>query len=1306
MNSRIFPIQKFLKKAINLIFGSAILLSFISVMGFSQSSRSFFPLVPETAMEKIHDCSIEDTGNSTFSIVTSGKDPWIYTKPIEAQLLENQTVFSFEYFCPRGLDHLQIYFCPPLNPEYAKMVRRIGPSEGWVEFSTDMVKEIGTWGKPGDYLRIDFGNMPDVNIQIRNLKFRSRTARENEIAATYFEKKKQEAIMEKNLRMYLNEDFASTVTQVVAGPSKITVTGKVVSDVPLFLCEVPPYQDVTEEKKFVFEKAVPSGTFKITVDRYIKSNGITYDRLLSKWVLAQKTGDGYKLASHAHYADQISSKHKLPVEKPTSRKGLGGFSTGRGHIEDLDSLDITSATVNVWITRFMYSQPAPDRIPHAYNGKTYYFGKKAVERFDSTFRTTARKNIVTAAILLIDKVENCADPEIGRLMQHPDCDPSGIYAMPNMTNPESVNCYAAALDFLAGRYSRPDKLYGRCNHWIMHNEVDAGWVWTNAGDKTALVFMDTYIKSMRMCYNIARTYNPHSEVFVTLTHYWAWTSHPKFYPSKELMDYLVSYTKKEGDFQWAMAHHPYPESLFEPKTWLDGKVTFDYNSPLITFKNLEVLNAWIKQPELLYQGKTKRTLWLSENGTNSKDYSEQNLREQAAGFAYTWKKMKSLDGIDGFQWHNWFDARGEGGLRIGLRRFPDDETDPGGRKPVWYVYQAADRRNEDEVFDQYKKDIGITSWDQVNYAGEIDPVLKKAGLRGVKSDTWVATDALGRSLPGYSECGPLKDDRFVGMFYFMTHTKHGGNGPADVTKILAENPDNPKWGQGSHFWGEPEIGYYLSMDEWAIRRHAFQLADAGIDVIIFDVTNDNTYPEVYLPVCKVFRELRAMGENTPDIAFLGSEISVNKLWDEFYKKGMYPDLWFIWKGKPLLLFGQHEIPRRRKVNEVKFSGEIENFFNIRQSWAWTSLPWYDNGKDEWPWVDHYPQAIGWHDSPDEKEMVPVAVGQHPLSNIGRSFHHFHQPATNKYDLTEFTDQGLCFQEQWKHALETDPKFVFVTGWNEWSAGKQTMGTDLDKELQKWNFYPGAHLGKAGKELKPGDEYFIDQYNQEYSRDIEPMKGGHTDNYYYQLIANVRRYKGVSEPVTAGNPQRISLKGSFDQWNTVSAAYFDHTGDTQHRNEKGVGSAGPYVNHTGRNDIVKLKIARDESTVWFYAETNDELTSVHGKNWMLLFIDIDQNKKTGWEGYDYVVNSHIIDQKITTITQLYADGSAGKSKEISYRTEGNKLMIAVPRSELQEKGKLAFDFHWADHIQKLGDISEFFLNGDNAPERRSNYRFNE
>lgn len=662
---------------------------------------------------------VEKLQGNGWGLETLGADSWIFSNALNNDLDTNATVLSFEYFCPKGLDHIQFFFGPNIGEKHSKLVRRIGMSEGWVGFSIDLSQEMGAWGKRGDWMRIDFGNRPNVSIQIRNMRFRPMTLREKEIASNREEKRRTEAEMEARLQTYLNSDYKSEIVNVEVFENEVKISG-LTSDLDnIYLCEVEPYEDITEEKLFDAVFRVNTQKFTQIIERYKKAEGFNYDRVLSKWVLAKKTSEGFKLISHARYPDVIFSANDLPKEVAKGRKGLGGFSLNRGHIDDLDELDITSATVNIWFSKFMFLKPAPNRIEHVYNGKSYYFNKKSIENFDSIFRITAEKGIVTAAILLVDKAEKCPDPEIGRLLQHPDMDPAGIYSMPNMTNAASVDCYAAALDFLASRYSRPDKKYGRINHWIMHNEVDAGWVWTNMGEKTALIFMDTYIKSMRMCYAIARKYNSHSEVFITLTHYWAWTSHPRFYPSKDLLEILLQYSNVEGDFEWAVAHHPYPQSLREPKTWLDKQVDFTFETPLITFANLEVLNAWILLPEVLYKGKTKRTLWLSENGTNSRTYSEQDLFEQAAGFAYTWKKMKVLDGIDGFQWHNWFDNRNEGGLRIGLRRFPDDEEKPGGTKPVWDVYKAADTENETKVFDQFKTLIGIKHWNEVHYKGSI-----------------------------------------------------------------------------------------------------------------------------------------------------------------------------------------------------------------------------------------------------------------------------------------------------------------------------------------------------------------------------------------------------------------------------------------------------------------------------------------------------------------------------------------------------------------------------------------------------------
>lgn len=683
---------------------------------FSQQT----PVNIELKAEEVNDMELE-VSDGVYDILTTGVDPYIFTESLEADLDKNNTHLSFEYFCPTGIDFIEIYFYPLQKGIEPIRIGDVGSTEGWVEFKVDLSDELKDWGEEGHYLRLDFGSAPDLKIQVRNVQLRPMTEREKEIQQQKAAKKEEEAILEANIRNYFEEDYENEVTEVLVDDNNVVVRGKTKGDKDLYLAEVGIYENATQLKSFEFLEPIPdkSEKFEITLDRVINRHGFNQDRLLSKWVIVEEEGDEYSLTSHARYADSIVPKYTYPFVKPSNKKGLGGYGAGRENMtSDLDEMNITSVTVNIWVNRLFRSEYSPENIPFEYMGKTYFVNKEEIEKFDGTFRSTAERNIEASAILLVSKAAQSPDQTIGKILQHPDTDPAGIYAMPNVTTPEGVQYYAAIMDFLAKRYSRPDNKYGRIHHWIIHNEVDAGWVWTNAGEKESLVFMDLYHKSMRMSYNIARKYNPYSKVFISLTHYWNWTSNPHFYHSKELLEQLLDYSKAEGDFEWAIAQHPYPESLREPKVWLDEKVSFDFDTPLITFKNTEVLDAWVKQPEVLYKGK-KRTVYLSENGTNSPTYSEKDLKEQAAGMAYALKKIKFLDGIDGFQYHNWQDNRGEGGLRIGLRRFPDAEENPGGKKPVWYVYEAWGTSREDEVFDPYKEIIGIDNWEEIRYKGEI-----------------------------------------------------------------------------------------------------------------------------------------------------------------------------------------------------------------------------------------------------------------------------------------------------------------------------------------------------------------------------------------------------------------------------------------------------------------------------------------------------------------------------------------------------------------------------------------------------------
>ena len=89
-------------------------------------------------------------------------------------------------------------------------------------------------------------------------------------------------------------------------------------------------------------------------------------------------------------------------------------------------------------------------------------------------------------------------------------------------------------------------------------------------------------------------------------------------------------------------------------------------------------------------------------------YSDEELQKQAAGVAYAWKKVNALEGIDAWQWHNWFDHPGDGAC-LGLRKYLDESYN-GEPKPAWYVYQKANTHEEDEFFEQFLPIIGISDW--------------------------------------------------------------------------------------------------------------------------------------------------------------------------------------------------------------------------------------------------------------------------------------------------------------------------------------------------------------------------------------------------------------------------------------------------------------------------------------------------------------------------------------------------------------------------------------------------------------------
>ena len=555
------------------------------------------------------------------------------------------------------------------------------------------------------------------------------------------------------------------------------------------------------------------------------------------------------------------------------------------------------------------------------------------------------------------------------------------------------------------------------------------------------------------------------------------------------------------------------------------------------------------------------------------------------------------------------------------------------------------------------------------------------------TDHWVATDALGRKTVSFDVAGPIKKNKIVGVFYYIWHGYHSSK-VFDITKILKDPKGKRKWGPKGefHFWGEPEQGYYRAEDPWVLRRDLQMLSNAKVDFIYLDVTNHFIYPETIHALFQMGAKMRKEGIKTPDITFTTnskSGLTVSKIYNEFYRKGLYKDQWFMWEGKPVIMAN----PKDEKLTQ-----ELRKFFNIKYSWAWTKSK---ENPNHWQWLDTTPQDYGWSKDPSVPEQIPVSVAGHPVQLghglYGKSRENGKQPKVNEYYVTETTGQGEHFQEQWNRALEVDPEIVMVTQWNEWLAQRFIWDGKL------------KHTGYAGRPINIGDSYFVDAFSREFNRDMAPMKDGHTDNYYYQLISNVRKYKGMHAPIKFAQDTKIKIDGDFEEWETVQPEFYDPKGDTMHRNFAGYDPSTTYTNITGRNDIVSSKVGLDNTHVFFFAKTQQNLTNHKDDKWMLLFIDSDKDITTGWEGYDYVVNYDVLSSEESTLKKWNGTIWAGVGSVI-YKKNKNELELRIAKKDLGFENNVDFYFKWADNPIELNDVTTFFMNGDTAPDRRFKYHF--
>jgi len=494
---------------------------------------------------------------------------------------------------------------------------------------------------------------------------------------------------------------------------------------------------------------------------------------------------------------------------------------------------------------------------------------------------------------------------------------------------------------------------------------------------------------------------------------------------------------------------------------------------------------------------------------------------------------------------------------------------------------------------------------------------------------------LGLSLVSATSAVEPDRERLVGLFYFLWLGEHGRQGPYDVTKILAADPDAGRkvnssvWGGVGvyHHWGEPLYGYYFSDDEWVLRRHMKLIMQAGVDFLFFDTTNSFVYEHNADLVMRVLKEYHDAGWEVPKVMFYTNSDSgktVQRIYDAIYSHGFAKEVWFELGGKPVIV-----------AKEEECSPQMRAFFTIVKS-QWPNEP---SKKGGWPWMDFdRPQRL-FDGEKVAKSVMNVSVAQHPQlrfgdsamygerGNRGRAFHDgANDPAPGAWK------KGLNFQEQWDRAHEAKPDIVLVTGWNEWIAGR-------------WQGVPERPI------------MFVDCANDEYSRDIEMMRGGYGDAYFLQLRDNVRKFKGIAD-AEQPNPRCAPRR------------YRCFADSAMPRDHAGYGTN--YVNRTQRNAPEWIEVSHDTDAVTFVVKTQKPIVGKLGEgDFMQIFVS---------------------GKSVNTLGEVAIDG--------------DRMTLMVPRKALglPPRGEFRFGFKFVDSTVPCRDPLDWYDHGVVEPLGRVEFAY--
>ena len=579
----------------------------------------------------------------------------------------------------------------------------------------------------------------------------------------------------------------------------------------IYIFKLKPHEEITD-----IANALPETNFDVNSPEGFSYNAtllapnlsnLASGEIFYKFVAGAKEGDKFVPISDAQYITAInclSNKREIPPVSKT-KKGLSVRMLGEARL-----LGVGYTTVNMCLNDFMAAEPSANTETHTYGGEDFYFNIDKIAEYDKKIKYLTNEGINVTAVLLLSardfelpaqkgedagtQGETGPDPEDPAQPAHEPLDPVNYLIHPgalafaqgggdkaffyaiNTSDEQGVKYFSALMSFIADRYVKDDAGYGRIYNIILGSDIGRTSAYNYCGKIDIVSYVKEYMRALRICDTAMRSRFGGSRVYVPFDNWFA--TKPEGdgdFVNKQILDLLCEYSEKEGNFIWNVAVKAYNASPLYPETWKESEPTYDFTTPVITMKNIEVLCNYLnlEKKEYLPNGENRKVI-LSDQGFSSGDNSKENQELQAAAFVYAYIKAKYTPDITAFIYHGHVDHKNEVGS-LGLWTHTDDTAnDPGEKKKIYEVFKYMDTNREAEKIGFAKSIIGINDFTEIArlYSAEAEPAVIL---------TEIAGGALKKN-PNNTNIGLFNDARLSGFI--------GSSNIAKMGMVKYENPDS------------------------------------------------------------------------------------------------------------------------------------------------------------------------------------------------------------------------------------------------------------------------------------------------------------------------------------------------------------------------------------------------------------------------------------------------------------------------------------------------------------------------------------